>query len=715
MQVSQLLTRYRLKSEDYERLKKLLKREPVGVELALASALWNEHCSYRSSITYLRGFSFPSKKQVSAQQEQAGIVDLGQGERITFKMESHNHPSFITPFQGAATGVGGILRDIFAMNARPLLLANYLCFGRTTQAESRERVREVVRGISTYGNCIGVPTLIGQTEFSESYDNNILVNALALGFLGSKDKAMTSVAKGKGNWLVYAGAPTGRDGILGASMASESLKNEDSESTVQIGDPFYGKQLIEACLESMKKNLILACQDMGAAGLTCSSFEMAEKACIGLKLDLEKVPLRDSSMTPEDILLSESQERMLFICKPEKFKELKNIFQKYQLPLEVVGEVTEGNQIELSYNKKHLTTINYKKWLAPVDKLPLTEPEPAHRTLPREWDKKTLAPACLLEILKSPEGRSREFIYRQYDKRVGTITLKASPYPVAVIELPESKRELAVAMGCREHVMSLDVREGSKDAIYSPALDLALRGFTPWAVTDCLNFGNPQNPAVMGEFALSTKSLAESCKSLDTPIISGNVSFYNETQGKSITPTPAIAMIGLKETSSPLPSQGFTEKGNLVYLIFQHQFCFSGLSSKLKARKSSQAFGVLQDKLSSWFIFSVLKLVQRVHCSACKKVGKFGLLYSLANMVLDGTNGFVSEDIELDLFQERLYESVLVIPAENKNLLEKEASNLGLNLKFLGKVQGQDLQVNGQVFSKKDMEQAYKTNWKDIS
>ena len=562
--------KYQLSESDHKRLKALLGREPKTLEIVLALALWNEHCSYRSSRKHLKKFQFSTKRKVSGLGEQAGVVDLGEGEKICFKMESHNHPSYIIPYHGAGTAVGGILRDIFAMNARPIILADYLCFADTSKElnplvkkEHAYRVSEVVRGIGDYGNCIGIPTATGQTEFSTAYNGNILVNAMALGYLDSQSQVMSSKAKGVGNYVVYVGSSTGRDGILGADMASQSFESDQSSAkpTVQIGDPFMGKQLMEACLLAMKKQWVLACQDMGAAGLTCSSFEMSDKAGLGLSLHLDKVPLRDSQMKPEEILLSESQERMLFICKPLHFKELESLFRSYQLEVAVLGEVLPKKEIQLYWKGKEILKADPKLFTShsPVEDRPCIFPEPAKRVLPQVAEASSHEIRDeLLSVLSSPQGRSRQFIYSQYDQRVGANTIKDSSYPISVMRLPESGRQLAVAMGCRPYLLQLDVEQGAKDAVFFPALQLALRGFDLLAVTDCLNFGNPEKPEIMGEFVLSVEKIAEVCQVLDTPIVSGNVSFYNESGGKNITPTPSIAMIGLKEKRRHKPSRCFS-------------------------------------------------------------------------------------------------------------------------------------------------------------
>ncbi|MCY4513086.1 MAG: phosphoribosylformylglycinamidine synthase subunit PurL, partial [Bdellovibrionales bacterium] len=619
-------------------------------------------------------------------------------------------------FHGAGKAVGGILRDVFAMNARPIALANYLCFGSPKSSGSRERVNGVVRGIGGYGNCIGIPTITGHTEFSDAYDNNILVNAMAVGLLSSETKVMNSKARGEGNYVVYGGARTGRDGILGASMASESFQDtQDNRPTVQMGDPFYGKQLMEATLSAMEQNLILACQDMGAAGLTCSSFEMAEKGEVGLTLHLDKVPLRDLSMSPEDILLSESQERMLFVCTPSQWKGLKKVFDKYELELVVLGEILKEQKIELYWQEKILANIYPKQWEPPLENRPSISPEPIPRIHPTKFEKEEVLRDILLKILKSPQGRNRRFVYRQYDQRVGVRTVRDSSYPLAVIRLDETKRELAFTTGCRPHLMRVDVREGAKDAVFYPALQLALRGFTPWAVTDCLNFGNPEKPKIMGEFILSVESIASACKALDTPVISGNVSFYNEdSKGRNITSTPALVMVGLKEKTASLPSGGFSGQGEKVYLLRDFQFCFSGLAAQI-LNKNVQAFGALQDELSQLFVYRILELAQAVSFSSARVVGKFGLLYTLARMVMEKGVGFVSKESFSYPFQERLYEIIVSVPSSEESVFQKQVKTLGLESYSLGETKGEDLQVGNMVCSLNEMNQHYNTSWEDVS
>ena len=717
--------KYQLSKSDHKRLRSLLGREPNTLEIVLALALWNEHCSYRSSKKHLKKFQFPTQKKISGLGEQAGVVDLGEGEKICFKMESHNHPSYIIPYHGAATAVGGILRDIFAMNARPIALADYLCFADTSKEsdslvkkEHAYRVSEVVRGIGDYGNCIGVPTVTGYTEFSPAYKGNILVNAMALGYLGSQSQVMSSQAKGVGNYVVYVGSATGRDGILGADMASQSFEADQSSAkpTVQIGDPFFGKQLMEACLLAMEKNLVLACQDMGAAGLTCSSFEMSDKAGLGLSLHLDKTPLRDSQMGPEEILLSESQERMLFICKPSCFKELEKLFRSYQLEIAVLGEVLSKKEIQLYWKGKEILKVDPQLFTShsPVEDRPYIFPEPVKRISPQPENYSPVEiKTFLLSLLSSPQGRSRQFIYSQYDQRVGTNTVKDSSYPLAILRLPESKRQLAIAMGCRPYLMQLDVEQGAKDAVFFPAIQLALRGFSPLAVTDCLNFGNPEKPEIMGEFVLSVEKITEACQLLDTPIVSGNVSFYNESEGKNITPTPSIAMTGLKEQECNNPPAGFHKTAEKVYLLYSHQFCFEGAFSEEK----KWAYGDLQGPLVKVFIDQISRLSQKNLFSSARAVGKFGLAYTLARMVLENKVGFsLAKSFDWSLFQERLYEVIVSVRESDLDLFKQELEKLGLESVFLGETcQESVLNIKEESLSCEEIDRQYRASWQDLS
>ncbi|MFN8791254.1 MAG: phosphoribosylformylglycinamidine synthase subunit PurL [Bdellovibrionales bacterium] len=554
------LKKYRLRPEELERIRKLLGREPQGVEWALFSALWSEHCSYKSSKIHLKKFQWNHPRLLTAEGENAGVIDLGEGERIAFKMESHNHPSFIEPFHGAATGVGGILRDIFTMGARPIALANYLCFGNPEAPRMKRLMEQVVKGISYYGNCVGVPTVTGATYSEPDYNSNILVNALALGLFDRDLPITVSKAQGIGNWVVYVGAKTGSDGVHGASMASESFDQEmDSKRpTVQIGDPFYEKLLIEACLEILEKKWVVAMQDMGAAGLTSSSFEMATRGGVGFKLHLDRVPLRQAHLGPEEILLSESQERMLLICEPKNLENLQNVFHRWGLEATVIGEVVETPRIQLLWRNEVLTDIDPRlivdeapRYERPYESLRLKNFDPVRKTF---------------ETLEKKPRDSKKWIYRQYDQRVGLRTERGAGHPVSLLRL-ESGRALGLALGCRPWLMKLDPVLGAYDAAMEPALKLVAAGCWPVGMTDCLNFGNPEKKQIISEFVASVEALAHSAKLWDAPVISGNVSFYNETEGHNIISTPAVGVVGLRSRDFPKLLDEFAGSGNFVSLV----------------------------------------------------------------------------------------------------------------------------------------------------
>ena len=662
------------------------------------SALWSEHCSYKSSKKHLRKFAHSSPRVVSEDGENAGVIDLGRGEKIAFKMESHNHPSRITPFHGAMTGVGGILRDIIAMNARPVMLANYLCFGDPQYSITPSLVEGVVSGIGGYGNCIGIPTTTGQTNFHSSYNENILVNALAVGYYSPSDSVMTSKIKSGGGIVVYAGSRTGRDGIHGASMASESFDDQTQErkSTVQVGDPFYGKLLMESCLSAMKKKLISACQDMGAAGLISSSFEMASKSRLGMNLHLDKIPLRDSTMTPEEILLSETQERMLFICPPENYPKIEKIFNKWELPICILGEVISDRKMNLYWNKKKL---------ASVDPLWFTEHAPVYDRPYKVWSfpnktneaSKTLLKTGqedLLEILKHPSACSREFIFNQYDQRVGALTARDCSFPFGAIQLPDSKRFLGLALGGRPYLLNIDASIGGKDSILHPCLQLAVQGFEPLAVTDCLNFGNPEKEDVMSQFSAVVDSMAQACKALDVPVVSGNVSFYNESSDKNIIPAPSTGVVGLKTKWSG-PKDFFEKEGSAIYLITLHQCYTNGLLAEIK-NKPVCFYGDLDLKSFQIWLGKILSLCREKEVASTRAVGKLGLAYTLFLMTLKGMGAEIHCD--LDPFQERLYEVIAVVSPSDQKKFEEKIKKLSLNYQMIGKTAPRLLSYN-KIFS----------------
>lgn len=737
------LKTYRLSESEYDLVCGLLKRDPNNIEWALFSALWSEHCSYKSSKVHLKKLFSKSPRVLESFGENAGVVDLGKGERVAFKIESHNHPSFIEPYQGAATGVGGILRDIFTMGARPIALADYLCFGQPTAKRMPQIVDGVVRGIGGYGNCVGVPTITGQTEFHSSYDGNVLVNAMAVGLFRPGEKVFLSKAKGVGNWVVYVGAKTGRDGVHGASMASESFEADSAAKrpTIQIGDPFFEKLLIESCLEVMKQDLVVAIQDMGAAGLTSSTFEMASKGGVGFKIQLDQVPLRDSSMSPEDVLLSESQERMLLICEPSKFEALAGVFFKWGLDAAKIGEVTTKKTVELHWHGELLTEIDPDILVesAPQYHRPFKVLPPQNRVSTRTWAVQRPKKVGALEknptgsagshlnfCLGDIRGTSRKFIYRQYDSRVGAATARDTSDSVGVVCLKDSGRALGVVLGCRPHLMRLDARVGGLDAVAYPAFEMALKGFETLAVTDCLNFGNPEKENVMSDFVAALDGMNSVCASLVAPIISGNVSFYNETMGKNISPTPSTGLVGLRESVLNLPTSFFEKKGQLIYVLKLPGFITGGTDQESYA-PVAQAIGELDGQVVGDFIRVAKKVSEAPGVKATRAIGKFGIAYALARMTLESGIGAVidpeglklirSEIDDAALFEEHLYEAIIVVDPqravdfEDAFSIVRQASPTA-ELHRVGRTDGHTLEIGARLKSETvSLRDTYLSGW----
>ncbi len=726
------LKTYRLNEGEYGKICDLLGRTPKPVEWALFSALWSEHCSYKSSKVHLKKLFNKSPRVMESFGENAGVVDLGMDERVAFKIESHNHPSFIEPYQGAATGVGGILRDIFTMGARPIALADYLCFGTPKAPRMQQLVDGVVRGIGGYGNCVGVPTITGQTEFHSSYDNNILVNAMAVGLFRPGDQIFLSRAKGPGNWVVYVGAKTGRDGVHGASMASESFEADSASKrpTVQIGDPFYEKLLIESCLEVMRQKLVVAIQDMGAAGLTSSSFEMSSKGGVGFTLDLDQVPLRDSTMQPEEILLSESQERMLLICEPAKFDQLAEVFHRWGLDAVKIGEVKEKRTVELRWKGEILTDIDPDLLVenAPQYERPFKELPPQHRVDKRleivieERD----PTAALKEFMGNVRGTSREWIYRQYDGHVGASTARDCRDSVGIVRLKDSGRGLGVVLGCRPHVMRFDARIGGIDSIAYPALELALKGFETLAVTDCLNYGNPEREHVMSEFVASVRSMSSMCEELQAPIISGNVSFYNETMGKNITPTPSTGLVGLRETVNAIPRSVFTRPDLRIFLLRLPGLVTGGVRQEIRQDRIL-GMGDLDVKNIGAYIRAARTLSLEPGVEATRAVGKLGIAYTLARMSVEGIGAWIGFDAmkpiraavdATAIFEEHLYEAVFAVDAARTATFEAAFETVkqacpAVQLHHLGRTEKDRLEIAGLIdMDLSTVTESYQSGWR---
>jgi phosphoribosylformylglycinamidine synthase II len=569
----EVIQEHNLTEEEYSQILQILGREPNITELGIFSVLWSEHCSYKSSKVHLKKFPTKGPYVIQGPGENAGVIDIGYGLTAVFKMESHNHPSFIEPYQGAATGVGGILRDVFTMGARPIALLDSLRFGNPENPRTRYLVEGVVSGIAGYGNCIGIPTVGGEIYLDDCYDGNILVNVFTVG-VAKKDRIFKGVAGGVGNPVIYVGAKTGRDGIHGATMASEEFDKESEEKrpTVQVGDPFMEKLLLEACLELMKTDCIVGIQDMGAAGLTSSSFEMAGRAGNGIEMDLDLVPLREEGMTPYEIMLSESQERMLLVAKKGKEGEVIDIFKKWDLDAVVIGIVTDDGVVRIREKGATVAELPVKPLTtdAPVYDRPHRIPE--YQEELNRLDVDTLdipddLESVFRKLISSVEGCDKSWIYRQYDHMIRTNTVVLPGSDAAVLRVKGTTLGIAISVDCNSRYCYLDPFQGGQITVAEAARNIAVSGARPLALTDCLNFGNPEKPEIMWQFKNSVEGIAHACNVLDTPVVSGNVSFYNETMGRGIFPTPAIAMVGVIKDYTIALAQFFREAGHIIYLV----------------------------------------------------------------------------------------------------------------------------------------------------
>lgn len=568
-----IVKQHGLSDEEYRRLKEALGREPNITELGIFSVMWSEHCSYKSSKVHLKKLPTTGPQVVQGPGENAGIIDIGDGLCIAFKMESHNHPSFIEPFQGAATGVGGILRDVFTMGARPIANLNSLRFGAPNHPKTQYLLKGVVEGIGFYGNCIGVPTVGGEVYFDECYNGNILVNAFTAGIV-RKNEIFKGLAGGVGNPVIYFGSKTGRDGIHGATMASDvfGAGNEERRPTVQVGDPFTEKLLLEACLEAMRTGVIVGIQDMGAAGLTSSSFEMASRAGTGIDMDLDMAPLREEGMTPYEIMLSESQERMLAVVEKGKEQAVLDIFKKWDLDAAVVGHVTNDGIMRVRHKGEVVVELPIAPLVhaAPVYERPSKKPEWQDRVQKLELKKVSESKNynnIFKKLIGSPNLCSRAWVYRQYDHMVGTDTIVLPGSDAAVLRIKGTDKGVALTVDCNARWCYLDPYWGAAHAIAECARNLAVSGATPRAVTDCLNFGNPERPEIMWQLEQACLGMAEACRRFETPIVSGNVSLYNETGSDAIYPTPTVAMVGILEDVAKHATQFFKDENDAIILL----------------------------------------------------------------------------------------------------------------------------------------------------
>ena len=645
-----------LSEEEYARVLHALGREPNMVELGIFSVMWSEHCSYKSSKLHLMKLPTKAPWVICGPGENAGVIDIGDGpngvrQAAIFKMESHNHPSYIEPYQGAATGVGGILRDVFTMGARPVANLNALRFGRPDHPKMKHLVQGVVAGIGGYGNCVGVPTVGGETNFHKAYDGNILVNAMTVG-VADTDKIFYSAATGLGNPIVYVGSKTGRDGIHGATMASADFGEdiEEKRPTVQVGDPFVEKLLIEACLELMATDAIVAIQDMGAAGLTSSSVEMASKGGAGIRLNMNAVPCREEAMTPYEMMLSESQERMLMVLKPGKEPMAEAIFKKWELDFAVIGEVTDTGHMVLEFDGEVVCDIP----LGPLaDDAPLYDrphvPTPKPAPLGDVPGSSDLG-ADLLKLVACPDLASRRWIWEQYDSQVGADTLQRSGGDAAVVRIHGTRKALAMSTDCTPRYCFADPYEGGKQAVAETYRNISAVGATPLAITNCLNFANPQRPEIMGQIVGALEGMGDACRALDYPIVSGNVSLYNESKatggGSAILPTPAIGGVGLMQDYAKSATIAFKAEGEAIFVIGKNN---GHLGQSLWLRElhgreegAPPPVDLATERAHGEF---VRKLIAEGKISAVHDVSDGGLLVALAEMAMASGIGCELEQI----------------------------------------------------------------------
>jgi len=723
--LQEILKAHKLSMEDYDHIKRILGREPNLVEIGIFSAMWSEHCSYKSSKKYLKGFPTEAPWVIQGPGENAGVIDIGDGLAAVFKMESHNHPSFIEPYQGAATGVGGILRDVFTMGARPVANLNALRFGDVKREDSvgahqRYLVRGVVAGIGGYGNCVGVPTI--GVSFESCYNGNILVNAFSLGIC-RREEIFYGRAEGVGNPVIYVGSKTGRDGLGGAVMSSDSFTEESKglRPTVQVGDPFTEKLLLEACLELFKTDYVVGIQDMGAAGLTSSSFEMAGRAGSGMRLYLDRVPMREEGMTPYELMLSESQERMLICAKKGTEEAVMEIFRKWDLDAAVIGEVTDSGRMELFWHGEKVADLPVAPVSeeAPVLDRPTKRPdyldyikEVSIDTVPRVENQEAFE-----RLWKSLEVVDKGWIYEQYDSMVQTNTVKhPGSLGASVIQIKESGRALAMSSQCNPRYCYIDPKGGAAAAVMAAGRNVAMTGARPLAITDCLNYGNPENPEVMWQFAKGTEGIKEACSALNTPVVSGNVSLYNETDGVSIYPTPTVAMVGLIDDAAKVLPSALQEEEDVVYIVGETFKEFGG-SLYLKELFGKVA-GELpqidyQRELKLWEF--VIEANRRGLLKAAKDVGVGGIAISLAKMAAVGNRGFLGNfcfEDNREIFSESFSRALVEIAPQDMHALEELAGEIGIEIVPLGSVGGRNFSLCDIEMDLQELREIYFTTFK---
>ena len=701
-----IVAEHGLSEPEYQVILDRMGRPPNLTELGIFSVMWSEHCSYKSSRRHLAKFPTSGPRVIQGPGENAGVIDIDDGQAAVFKMESHNHPSFIEPYQGAATGVGGIMRDVFTMGARPIALANALRFGAPDHPLTKRLVKGVVSGIGGYGNCVGVPTVCGETNFHAGYNGNILVNAMCVG-LADADKIFYARGAKAGSPIVYFGSKTGRDGIHGATMASAEFDeaSEEKRPTVQVGDPFVEKLLIEACLELMATDTIEAIQDMGAAGLTSSSVEMAGKEYLGIDLDMNAVPVRETGMTPYEMMLSESQERMLAILKPGCEAQAQAIMEKWDIDFAVIGTTTNSGRMVLNWNGQVVCDIpvaplsedapNYDRpWVQPALHPAITSKEVAPIT---DWR------AALLTVLSCPDGASKRWLWEQYDRHVMADSLEESgtASDAAIVRVHGTNKALAITCDCTPRYVLSDPYEGGKQVVAEAWRNLCATGALPIAITDNLNFGNPQRPEIMGQFVRATDGMAEACAALDFPVVSGNVSLYNETSGVAIPPTPAIGGVGLLTDFTKRVGFGRYNMGDLVILVGATT---DNLGSTLALRevwgREDGAPPVVDLTVERAAGDAIRALIGRGLINACHDLADGGLMIALSDMAMASGVGLAVRlprelSLEATLFAEDQARYLLVVDAPKADIVFDVLEAANVPCAPLGQAGGCELAIDG--------------------
>ncbi|MCB5239857.1 phosphoribosylformylglycinamidine synthase subunit PurL [Niallia circulans] len=702
--------------EEFAMVEGILGRLPNYTEIGLFSVMWSEHCSYKNSKPVLKKFPTTGPQVLQGPGEGAGIVDIGDGQAVAFKIESHNHPSAIEPYQGAATGVGGIIRDVFSMGARPIAILNSLRFGELDNDRTKYLFKEVVAGIAGYGNCIGIPTVGGEIAFDDSYAGNPLVNAMCVGLINHED-IKKGQAHGVGNTVMYVGAKTGRDGIHGATFASEELTENSDEKrpAVQVGDPFMEKLLLEACLELIQSDALVGIQDMGAAGLASSSAEMASKAGSGIEMNLDLVPQRETGMTAYEMMLSESQERMLIVVKKGREQEIKDLFHKYDLEAVAIGVVTDDKMLRLLHKGEVVANVPADALAedAPVYHKPSSEPAYYREFQAMENYIPTVDNygETLLNLLKQPTIASKEWVYDQYDYMVRTSTVVAPGSDAAVVRIRGTKKALAMTTDCNARYLYLDPETGGKIAVAEAARNIVCSGAEPLAITDNLNFGNPEKPEIFWQIEKAADGISEACLALNSPVIGGNVSLYNETNGTAIYPTPVIGMVGLIKDTKDITTQSFKAAGDLIYVLGETKADFGGseLQKMLEGSISGKAPS-LDLEVEKAYQKAVLEAIRAGVVESAHDLAEGGLAVAVAESLMSSKNLGAKVEVTADavtaLFSESQSRFLLSIKPENKETFEKlvPATLVGevTDSTVLTISQGETILVNEQVDSLTD-------------